>query len=278
MTLVFDGASPPGKGGTTTSRSEERAQARQRCVDMLSQKVPLDNRELQRAAVNAVAFTSNIVARVARVVGRLLHCECITSPYEADAQLFVLEDLYLSMGKRVLVRATDSDLIVVGVRSLLWNVETDGRGLIGDVITREGITHPQINALRTGVSDGMKFVRLLHGVGDGASLGDEIWWLSQEDGVMERLLLWASVSGNDYSNFPRVGPAKATDICLRKKDGEFPTLEHVVGSLVACTSMGEGDVRACLERSRNMTRTPVVYIAVVHRQVTSLLAQVCERP
>lgn len=258
ITVVFDGAPPPGKGATTRSRSSERERARQQCLRLRESNVPLQHPGLQKAAVNAVAFTSHIVARVSRIVSRALRCECITAPYEADPQLRVLEEMYTRMGKRVLVRENDSDLMVIGVRSLLWEVVSEEGRLFGNIFTHEGITRPQMHALRAGTTHGHEFLRLLHGVDQGGS-GDAVWWSSRPDEVMARLQLWASVSGNDYSKFPGIGKAKATDFCLRKKCGQFPTLADVTEDLVGSTTWTEAEVTASLDRSRDMTLHPVVF-------------------
>lgn len=148
LTVVFDGRTPPSKAGTARSRSSDRERARERCMELLLNEVPLNRAELERVAKRAVAFPSSVVRRVSYIIGHVLRCSCVISPYESDPQLKVLEDLYLRNGKRCLVRGTDSDLVVLWVRSLLWNVtEEQGGRLFGDVILLEAVTRPQLSVM-----------------------------------------------------------------------------------------------------------------------------------
>lgn len=266
ITVVFDGRTPPAKGTTADSRTSDREKARERCMELRGGGGSVDGgAELGRAAVRAVHFTPWIVARVSRVLRRLLCVTCLTSPYESDAQLLLIERMLLKQGKRVLVRATDSDLIVLGVRSQLWNVvEEDGR-LIGEVFTQEGVTRPQMPAL-SGDTEGHHLLRMLHGVDvDGTS--ELVWWSSVPEAVMERLLLWGSVAGNDYSKFPGIGPKKALGHCLRKIDGDFPTVPDVVESVSVATRLPPTEIADAINKSRTMALHPVVYCPEEGRQL-----------
>lgn len=266
LTVVFDGRTPPSQDGTASSRSSDRDRAREPCLELLSEP-SLNRPELERVAKRAASFPTTVVRRVSRIIQHLLRCSCVVSPYESDPQLKVLEELYLRNGKKCLVRGTDSDLLVLGVRSLLWDVvqEPDGR-LFGDVIELDAVTRPQMGVLR-GDTRAHEFLRLLHGVDEHDNRGDDVWWGVDTAGVMARLRLWSSVAGNDYSSYPGIGPVKAMDICLRRNtDGEFPDSEEVTQALSLSTNWAEDYVRASLETSRIMTVHPVVFSLEMGRQ------------
>lgn len=261
--MVFDGRTPPSKEGTAQSRSDDRMVARGRCFELLNEEQNTGTHNAQalaKAATRAVSFSSSIVRRVARIIEHVLRCECVIAPYESDPQLKVLEDLFIRNGKRCLVRGTDSDLVVLGVQSLLWNVvEEAGGRLFGEVILLSAVTHPQM-AVLDGQSDAHEFARLLHGIEKGDAISDDAWWGADSDAVTRRLQLWSSVAGDDYSRYAGIGTKKAMDICLRRtSSGEFPTREGVVGALVASTSQSAADVTYSLETSRIMCCHPVVY-------------------
>lgn len=257
ITVVFDGRTPPGKANTACGRASEREEARRRCVELdKDENVKRDNNELRKTAVRAVHFSSSIVARVSRILVHVLGCTCVRAPYESDAQLAVLEAMYLKMGKQVLVHGTDSYLTVLGERSLLWEFADEDGSLYGQVITQQAITCPQFHALK-GEGDGSQLLRLLHGMTEGRE-GD-VFVEGNAELVMHRLRIWSSVAGNDYSKFEGIGPKKAIDICLRSSVGVLPTLDELAGEISRVGRFSVVEVEAALRRSETMTLHPVVY-------------------
>ncbi|CAN0314459.1 unnamed protein product, partial [Laminaria digitata] len=121
IVVVFDGATPPSKACTSQSRSGERAKKLE-ASRALQAKLPVDRRELCRLAKSAVDFTAPMVAKVSQMLSHSIRGQFITAPFEADPQLKVMEDIFSGSGKRCFVRANDSDMVVLGVRSLLWDV------------------------------------------------------------------------------------------------------------------------------------------------------------
>lgn len=264
LTVVFDGRTPPGKANTAQSRASVREGSRQTCLKLLQEGVPANHPDLEAAAKRAVHFSSFVVARVARLLVSRLRCTCIRAPYESDGQLAFLEHTYLTMGREVIVHGTDSDLLVLGVRALLWEVREDEGRVFGQVYARANLVRPQLQVLRSD-GEGGEFLRLLHGILDrGGANGDGAWWYGQEADVMERLRAWAGVAGNDYSKFRGIGPKRAMDICLRH--GSLPTLSQLASAISPVDGRPPDEVEAILQRSKNMTLHPVVYCIETGRQ------------
>ena len=134
LVVVFDGATPPSKERTSNSRSSARSEALRQCRRLQAQQ-PIDQRELEKQAKKAVAFTPEIVARVSQILRHSLRVDCITTPFKANPQLKVMEDTCCREGERCFVRANDSDRIVLGVRSLLWDVSVERGRTFGKRIT-----------------------------------------------------------------------------------------------------------------------------------------------
>lgn len=267
ITVVFDGCTPPGKAATAQSRSSVREAARERCFELEQGGVPHETAEFRKAARDAVHFTSFVVARVARMLVHFLRCTCIRAAYESDGQLAHLEDKYLKMGREVVVHGNDSDLIVLGVRTLLWEFTEDNGGLYGQVLKQDAITRPQLHILRE-EGRGKDFLRLLHGIERAEDVqGDEVWWSTDSAVVLERMRLWASVAGNDYCKFAGIGPATAEDICLKGRNGALPGLDELVADICAKDGRSEAEVEAALWRARCMTLHPVVYCMDIGQQL-----------
>ena len=213
VVVVFDGATPPGKARASSSRSGERTRAMETCRHLQAQR-PVNRSELEKHATRAAEFTPTIVARVAQMLRYSLRADCITAPFEADSQLRVMEGLYSGSGRRCFVRGNDSDLTVLGVRSVLWDVNMEDGGLVGQCIRLASVLQPR-GGVFSNSSIQYDFLRRLHGVGTSAS--DEHAapaWSTDGQAVMARLRNFACVAGNDYSKFKGIGPMRAMDIAI----------------------------------------------------------------
>lgn len=162
VVVVFDGAAPPAKARASKSRSGDREKARELCRRLQAHE-PVDTRELEKRARGAVEFTPTTVAKVTQMLQHSLRAECVTAPFEADSQLKALEDLYSASGRRCFVRANDSDLVVLGVQNLLWEVKMEQDGLVGQCIRLSNILQPQGEVYGYS-SMPFDFLRQLHGV------------------------------------------------------------------------------------------------------------------
>lgn len=264
VTVVFDGGSPPSKSRTARSRSTGRARALEK-LRRLSWEPGANRDDLEATAKKAVSFSTHIVARVVRVLRCVLSCNCMTSPYESDPQLKVLDDFYEGQGRRVLLRGNDSDLVVLGVSNLLHH-DWDGAGgeLFGEVIEKSAIGRPQIQVLRR-TSSAHDFIRRLHGVENDAD-ADNTWWSAAPEAVQNRLRLWASVAGNDYCKFENIGQGTATNICLKRVSGEDPSIEDVISAVAQKTGLPPSEIRSSLKTSQDMVLHPVVYHPATGRQ------------
>lgn len=142
IALVFDRFTPPRKANTASSRADTREAPKQRCFD-LQHEVPRDVAEIGTAAKGAVHVSSAVVARVSRTT---LHvCD---GPIRKQRAASLSRGVYLQMGRRVLVHGTDRDLMVLGVRSLLWDVIVKGGSVYRQVVFHHAITRPQLHTLR----------------------------------------------------------------------------------------------------------------------------------
>ena len=256
LVVVFDGATPPSKDRTSNSRSSTRSDALRQCRHLQAQQ-PIDQRELEKQAKRAVAFTPEIVLRVSQILRHSLRVDCITAPFEADPQLKVMEDVYCREGQRCFVRANDSDLIVLGVRSLLWDVsiERDGR-MFGKCITLSSIVRPQIQILSEPGS-GSDFLRHLHGVANGTPCTDSIWWSPDKDKVLTNLRNWACVAGNDYTDFRGIGPARAKEFAM--PHGETRSVDQIAEALAHALKAEKEGVLVALNASVDMFCHAVVW-------------------
>lgn len=218
VTIVFDGATPPGKEATSAKRAAKREAALQRVNSLRrNSRGPIKPGGSGRGtpefwARQAVALTPTVVARTSQVLKHLIRGDCMTAPFEADGQLVFLEDMYSRMGDQCHVYANDSDLVVLGVKSLLWEAKsTDGK-FRGQCIKRASIIRPQSARLRSAREQGT-FMWMLHGLGKDCESITGQPPLS-EYLVSVRLLYYAILAGNDYVDFSNVGPVRAATIVL----------------------------------------------------------------
>lgn len=143
-------------------------------------------------------------------------CQTLTAPFEADAQLVLLEQTLLETIDRTYIYGNDSDLIVLGARCLLWDIKSslDRHGLlVGSVIEREMIVRPPPWLLADDKAGA--FLRKLHGV----DRDDKTPVLLPTDIVNARLVDLACVSGNDYVKFKGAALASGARIALPKISG-----------------------------------------------------------
>lgn len=257
VVVVFDGATPPSKVDTSNSRSSARLQALQQCRRLRAQQ-PINHKELEKHARKAAAFTPTVVARVSRILRHSLRADCITAPFEADAQLKVMEDNYSREGQRCFVRANDSDLIVLGVRSLLWDVKIDHDGRVfGECITRANVVRPQLQILHNSDASSA-FLRRLHGMVANTPRSDRVWLSGSGEGVvMTNLRNWACVAGNDYSKFTGIGPVRALEFAM--PFGATQTIDEIAASIAIDIQAPEEGVLTSLRTSIDMFLHPVVW-------------------
>lgn len=126
MVLVVDGAVPAAKAETST----KRAMVREWALDEMENSSQQAQSEL---AEKAAQLTPEIIRRMLVLVQAATECECMVAPFEADGQLQLLERLCNKTHARVFVYAADSDLMVLGVESLLWEVKVANCGINGQV-------------------------------------------------------------------------------------------------------------------------------------------------
>ena len=209
VTVVFDGVAPPGKRRTSTMRADKRRAALQRSRN---QAVQGDLVGAEQSAKQSASFSPRVVARVSSILRNDTLAEIMTAPYEADGQLKMMEDFYWATTPKCFVHGTDSDLVVIGVRSLLWQVSSPGGVLGGQVIDRNLILHPPDSVLRRSDEAGGAFLRRLHGIG---TPGNPQRLPCLPAGVVvERFLDFSCLAGNDYVNLHRIGPKTAMQIAF----------------------------------------------------------------
>lgn len=211
VVVVFDGASPPAKEGTRVTRRRAREWARERL------KAATTAAERDKATKLSVSLDERVIARVAALVSlNCCGCQTLTAPFEADAQLVLLEQTLLETNDRTYIYGNDSDLIVLGARCLLWDIKSslDQHGsLVGSVVEREMILRPPPWLLADDKAGA--FLRKLHGV----DRDDKTPVLLPADIVNARLVDLACVSGNDYIKFKGVALASGARIALPKISG-----------------------------------------------------------
>ena len=265
VTIVFDGSSPPAKRRTATSRAKKRDAAREKCLAAAAMG---DLDSASNHAKQAPSFSARVVARVSSIVMHETLAETTTAPFEADGQLKAMEDFYADGGERCLVYGTDSDLLVLGARSVLWEVSSPGGILGGQVIYTDNILRPSPSVF-TGGSAG-RFMRMLHGVGPEGELQKESPSLPSAGIVVERLLDFSCLAGNDYLKISGIGPATAIDIALagdvvpdnedtHSRDARMTDLaQKVVARFPASGSVQ--DVRQDISIARDMFEHQVVWM------------------
>lgn len=222
VTVVFDGAVPPAKMASVADLSRQRELARRRARE-------LDSRGVQPEAVNQVAakacvFDSRMVARIAALLRPRIKGKVLIAPGgEAGAQLVVFQDIYrrIPTTKIVYVYSEDSELIVLGVRSLLWEVSeaaAAGSGaLSGNCIHARAIFQPSPRDFARD-TDAHAFLRQLHGLPRRYDPALRALPLS-EAAARARLIVYAAVVGNDYAAFENVNPVAAAKIALKPIQG-----------------------------------------------------------
>ena len=206
FTIVFDGTSPPAKQGTSSARAKSR-----------------------------------VNARIANHLRNQIEGEVYISPCEADPQIVMLQNIYLEMGAgEVYVYATDSDLIVLGAKKLLYDVQAVRGSVTGRCIETRLLFAPTAWSLGRD-TPGHAWLRQLHGLPKDAQHLDPMMELRPLPAALatSRLLLYAIVVGNDYANFENIGPVRAADLVLTPvedaaRDSTFdasPDFDAVVGEL-----------------------------------------------
>lgn len=255
--VVFDGKSPPAKSGT----SRKRREAREKALRALSASTTGAERE--KHVKHCVGLTPRIIAKVGREIADRCGVDTITAPYEADAQLVFMESQLSRHYERCFVFANDSDLIVLGVSNLLWNLKWCGsprQDLVGEVISRNLIINPSAEIFADPLRGA--FLRRLHGVPDGCGSPRAL----PPDVVEQRLLHLASILPHDYHNYSGVGMVSACNLALPPIDGGEIGSDNVatVAKLAASLTGGrdrrtlEG-VTASLAESVTMFRHSVVF-------------------
>ena len=198
VTIVFDGSSSPAKGRTATWRAKTRGVAPEKCLAAASMG---DLDAASNHAKQSPSFSARVVARVSSILMHETLAETITAPFEAGGQLKAMEDFYADGGERCLVYGTDSDILVLGARSVLWEVSSPGGILGSQVIYIDNILRPSPSVFADG-SEG-RFMRMLHGVGPDGELQKEP--LSSAGIVVERQLDFSCLAGNDYLKISGIG-------------------------------------------------------------------------
>ena len=129
----------------------------------------------------------------------------IVAPYEANAQVTLLEDEL----DAAFVYADDADLLVMGVKNLISEIQfRRGPGyLTGKLYSRDDIiVRPREEAFRAS-----PLMRLIHGrdaEGVPVPTGN-LGSLSQDETAVERLEMVAALSGCDWCELPSIGSSTA---------------------------------------------------------------------
>ncbi|XP_039288080.1 exonuclease 1 [Nilaparvata lugens] len=122
--MVFDGQHLPAKADTEKKRRENRELNRRRAAELLRQDKPNEARSFIRRCVD---ITHNMALELMHAC-RAANVDCVTAPYEADAQL-----AYLNLtGVAHLVITEDSDLILFGCKKVVFKLDPNGGGLLVD--------------------------------------------------------------------------------------------------------------------------------------------------
>ncbi|CAM9923246.1 unnamed protein product [Ectocarpus fasciculatus] len=158
----------------------------------------------------------------------MLGVECLTAPYEADAQLVFMERTFRSQFSRCYIFGNDSDLVVLGAQHLLIDVRRDNTQgtLSGNCISRESLLNPDPSILSD--PNRGQFLRSLHGPqGRDGSL-----CLKPQRVVESRLVNFASVDGNDYFRTRGLGPVTAMDVAFKPALDELELAGATNGAVV----------------------------------------------
>lgn len=287
VTVVFDGASAPAKRGTSDDRTRKRAEYA--AAARLLAKKDGARVEVNRLASNACVFDSRVNARLAMRLREMIRGEVYIAPGEADPQLVLLQDIHLKSGANVYVYATDSDLIVLGVKSLLYEVSERNRQLSGMFIKTDALFQPTATDLRrAATTTASSFLRLVHGLPADSTTASMLGMTLCDKRARNRLLLYAIVVGNDYAKFAGIGPAAAGRLvsCLTRNeqpaspssssasDEEPPMFEFEEVEMELCqgvvreasledTAYARREVTGSLRAAYNMFRHALVWNPVV---------------
>ncbi|XP_054272045.1 exonuclease 1 isoform X2 [Macrosteles quadrilineatus] len=120
--LVFDGRHLPAKADTEKKRRQNREVNRRRAAELLRQDKPNEARTyLQRC----VDVTHTMAVQLMKEC-RSRNVDCITAPYEADAEL-----AYLNINNIAhIVITEDSDLLLFGCSRVMFKLDLAGNGLL----------------------------------------------------------------------------------------------------------------------------------------------------
>lgn len=261
VTVVFDGPPPPSKRGTTVARLKERENAR-------SKAIQASGNCRDSLLVKAAHFSPHVVARTACVLRSLIRGECVTSPHEADGQLVMMQNYYLSRqpDEEVYIWANDSDVFVIGAVNLLWEVRGIGNGnktFSGSCIRRRLLFRPSEQILRD--TERGEFLRRLHSITDRHAVCFGPLLPHQE--INERLLRVACIAGNDHFNFSGVGWVTASQIALDSDAQNLLSTPEVVHALATATlnsprfkeQMSVEEAGGLIWASRCMFLDPIVF-------------------
>ena len=179
--IVFDGASPPAKGRTASARSFRRKEALRRRQESLNKG------EKARSANDCVSINQDVVTVLLRAL-QDAGFVVIVAPYEADAQVILLEDEL----DAACVYANDADLLVMGVKNMVSEIQfRRGPGyLTGKLFGRDDI-----------------IVRHIHGRDvEGVPVQTrKPGALLQNETAVERLEMVAALNGCDWCKFRVIG-------------------------------------------------------------------------
>ena len=196
--VVFDGAAPPAKERTNSARSFRRKEALRRREEARKKG------ERSQNANGCVSINQDVVTVILKAL-QDNDFYAMVAPYEADAQVILLE---AELGA-VFVYANDADLLVMGVKNLISEIDFR-RGpayLTGKLFSRDDIiVHPPKDAFRES-----SLMCVIHGrdtEGTPVPAGT-LGSLSQDETAVERLEMVAALSGCDWCKFPSIGSATA---------------------------------------------------------------------
>ena len=196
--VVFDGASPPAKGRAASARSFRRKEALRRRQKSLSKG------EKARSANDCVSINQDVVTVLLRAL-QDDRFAVIVAPYEADAQVILLE---AELGAAC-VYANDADLLVMGVKNMVSEIQLRrGPGyLTGKLFSLDDIiVRPRKYAFRAS-----PLLRHIHGRdAEGVAVpARKPGALLQNETAVKRLEMVAALRGCDWCKFPAIGSTTA---------------------------------------------------------------------
>eukprot|EP01084_Bolivina_argentea_P207416 353884_1 len=146
--VVFDGAALPMKSNVEFKRNSNRISAKQKALYCLQTG---DIANAYKYAKQAVRITSDMVTKFIKLCIKN-DIKYVCAPYEADAQLAYL----YKTGSIDFVISEDSDLLVYGVKQVLYKFNLNG---YGDFIDMNKITTYVIESKDSGQSDLCAFLK-----------------------------------------------------------------------------------------------------------------------